>query len=381
MILFCSILTGSTAVEAKKVESQTFRPEPRTFREENLPLLRVPSGFEVNVFATGLGNARMMITAPDGTIFLTKNKEGEIVALRDSNHDGKAEAPEVVAKLKEVHGIALRENVLYLATTKKLLKSRVFADGKLEEPEEFADLPDGGQHPRRTLGFDSAGLLYVSVGSTCNACEESNPEHATMLRMKPDGSERVIFARGLRNTIGFGWHPVTRELWGMDHGSDDRGNDVPPEELNNLREGGDYGWPFCFANNQVDPITNKPKEGTKEDRCAKATGPALTFQAHSAPIAMAFYTGDQFPADFRNDAFIAFHGSWNRSPAVGYKVSRVKFENGKPVRFEDFLDGFLIESGKAFLGRPAGLTVTKEGALLVSDDVGGVVFRISYRGK
>jgi glucose/arabinose dehydrogenase len=283
-----------------------------------------------------------------------------------------------VLNLKEVHGIVLRDNEMFLATTKKLLRAKLSADGKLDEPKEFADLPDGGQHPRRTLGFDGAGLLYVSVGSTCNACEETNPEHAAMLRMRPDGSERRVFAKGLRNTIGFAWHPQTGELWGMDHGSDNRGNDVPPEELNLIKDGADYGWPFCHSSNQVDQIANKPKQGTKEERCAKATPPALFYQAHAAPIAFVFYTGSQFPAEFRGDAFVAFHGSWNRAPAAGYSVARVKFENGKPKRFEDFVSGFLIENGKAQFGRPAGLVVAKDGSLLISDDTGGVVYRVSH---
>ncbi len=378
--LLACIAPTCGAAEIKQVLSQSFRPEQRAFTEDKLQQLKVPPQFRVNIFARDLGNARMMLLAPDGTIFLTRHKEGDLVALRDRNGDGRADDQSAVLKLKEVHGIALRDNVMYLATTKKLLKARLDSQGRPEQPQEFADLPDGGQHPRRTLGFDSAGLLYVSIGSTCNNCEESNPEHATMVRMRPDGSQRRVFARGLRNTIGFAWHPQTAELWGMDHGSDDRGNDVPLEELNLLKDGADYGWPFCHGSNQVDEIATKPRQGTKEEHCAKATPPTLAYQAHSAPIAFLFYTGELFPAEFRHDAFVALHGSWNRSPAVGYKVVRVKFENGRPVRIEDFLSGFLIEEGKAHFGRPAGLAVARDGALLISDDAGGVIYRVAYGG-
>lgn len=376
--LACMVAPTTDAAEAKQVLSRTFRPEQKAFTEERLRQLKVPAGFRVTVFARNAGNARMMVTAPDGTVFLTRHKEGDLFALRDKDGDGRADEQAPVLKLKELHGIALRGNELYLATTRKLWRARISADGQPGQPEEFADLPDGGQHPRRTLGFDKAGQLYVSIGSTCNACEETNPEHATLVRMRPDGSQRSVFARGLRNTIGFAWHPQTGELWGMDHGSDDRGNDVPPEELNLIREGADYGWPFCHSSNQVDEVTNQPKQGSKEERCAKATAPVLTYQAHAAPIAFVFYTGTQFPEDFRHDAFVAFHGSWNRSPAAGYNVARVKFENGKPVRFEEFVSGFLIEGGKAQFGRPAGLTVAKDGALLISDDTGGVIYRVSH---
>lgn len=227
------------------------------------------------------------------------------------------------------------------------------------------------------------GMLYVTVGSTCNCCVEKNPENATILRARPDGSDRKVFARGLRNTIGFGWHPQTRQLWGMDHGSDWLGDDAPPEELNRLEAGADYGWPFVWGNRQVIPgLESHPKVGRLKDYAARATPPVVGYQAHSAPIQMVFYTGGQFPVEYRNDAFVAMHGSWNRKPSVGYEVVRVRFDKeGKPVGFQKFLTGFLVEDGRAFFGRPAGLAVTKDGALLVGDDINGVIYRVSYHGK
>jgi glucose/arabinose dehydrogenase len=196
--------------------------------------------------------------------------------------------------------------------------------------------------------------------------------------MRTEGGERSVFARGLRNTIGFAWHPETRELWGMDHGSDWRGDDQPPEELNRLVEGADYGWPLCFGDRKPDPLFDSQKVKDKVEHCRKTQPPALGYQAHSAPIAMVFYGGAQFPADHRNDAFVAMHGSWNRVPATGYKVARVHFEHGRPVRFEDFLTGFLVEDGRGHFGRPAGLAVTRDGALLVSDDTNGIIYRVSH---
>ena len=239
-------------------------------------------------------------------------------------------------------------------------------------------LPDGGQHPNRTIAFGADGL-YISVGSSCNACRETNPEHATLLRFPPEGGKRAIFAHGLRNTIGFDWHPVTGELWGMDHGSDWRGDDEPPEELNHLQEGKDYGWPFCYANRNVDRhLVTAPEGKSKEDYCSATQAPALTYQAHGAPIAMIFYRGSQLPADYRGDAFVAMHGSWNRKVPSGYNVVRVRFKNRRPVQFEEFLTGFLARDGESYIGRPAGLAMAADGALLVSDDANGVIYRISY---
>lgn len=377
MATVISLSAADKEAQKAQVVSQTFRPGKRDFTDQHLQQLKLPPGFKIGVFAKGQGNARMLLTLPDGTVLLSRMQEGDVVALRDENGDGAADAPEAVAKIKEVHGLAFRDKTVYLASTTKLFAAPLGEKGQLGPPREFATLPDGGQHPRRTMGFDDAGLLYVSIGSTCNNCHESNPEHATMVRMKPDGTDRKVFASGLRNTIGFDWHPETRALWGMDHGSDDRGNDVPPEELNLIQEGKHYGWPLCFGKGEIDKIAHVKPGMNPEEFCAKSTPMALGYQAHAAPIAFVFYNGSQFPPEFKGDAFTALHGSWNRDPAVGYSVVRVRFNNGQPVAFEDFVSGWLIEGGKAFFGRPAGLAVAKDGALLISDDVNGVIYRVS----
>jgi glucose/arabinose dehydrogenase len=243
-------------------------------------------------------------------------------------------------------------------------------------------LPQAGQHGNRTMAFGPDGLLYVSIGSLCNACGETDKENAAILQVQANGSSRIVFAKGLRNTLGFGWHPQTGEMWGMDQGSDWRGNDQPPEELNQLQKGANYGWPYCYAAKKVDPyLSVNPPGQTKAEFCAQTTAPALTYQAHSSPIGLVFYTGKLFPAAYRNDAFVAMRGSWNRQQPVGYKVVRIHFANGKPAGFEDFMTGFLIENGKAQFGRPAGLLVLQDGSLLVSDDTGGVIYRITHAGS
>jgi len=323
--------------------SHRFVPVLKPFTEERFQQLKVPRGFQINVFAAGQGNARMMLLLPDGTILLTRYDIGQVVAMRDFNADGVADATPVVANIPKVHGLALQGNVVYLASERKLLTMAILSGGRFGAPREFANLPPGGLHPRRTIGFDDAGMLYVSIGSTCNNCGDfGSPEYASLVRMRPNGSERVIFARGLRNLIGFDWHPVTHQLWGMDNGSDDRGDAVPPEELNLLQEGAHYGWPSCYARRKVDKLALQDASVPAQD-CVQTTPMTRGYPAHSAPIAFLFYRGTQFPVGYRNNAFFAVHGSWNRLKPAGYKVVRLRFFDGRPIGFQDFASGWLIE--------------------------------------
>lgn len=224
------------------------------------------------------------------------------------------------------------------------------------------------------MAFGPDGKFYIAIGGPCNSCEPGNPDHGTMIRTEADGTGRVSFAKGLRNTIGFDWHPTTRELWGMDHGSDMRGDDQPPEELNKLIEGKDYGWPACFGDRHVDPDYT-----SRAEYCKGTAGMTLGYQAHSAPLGLVFYNGDQFPAEYKGSAFVTFRGSWNREPPTGYKVVLLRFKDGQPQGFEDFLSGFLLEGGKSIFGRPTGIVVSRDGSLLFADDTNGVVYRVSYR--
>jgi glucose/arabinose dehydrogenase len=224
-------------------------------------------------------------------------------------------------------------------------------------------------------------MLYVSVGSDCNRCNETNPEHATMLRMKPDGSARGIYSSGLRNTIGWGWHPETNEMWGMDHGSDWSGDDLPPEELNWIQSSSHYGWPWCYGRREVDKhFAQNPEGSTKEEMCPRTVAPVLTYQAHSAPLQMAFYNDTAFPPAYRGSAFVAMRGSWNRSSPVGFKVVRVRFQNGKPAGIDDFVTGFLANDGKTHFGRPTGIAVGRDGSLFIGDEINGVIYRVTFKG-
>jgi glucose/arabinose dehydrogenase len=341
--------------------------------------LNVPPGFRVSVFAKDLGTARMLAVGDDGTVYVTRRDSGDVLALRDDATGNAVSPRKVVTDLPRVHGIAVHGTRMYLATIREVYVADIGSDGSVSAPRAIVTgLPDGGQHPNRTVGVGPDGMLYVSIGSTCNQCIETNDEHATILQMTLDGAQRGVFARGLRNTVGFTWHPETRVLWGVDHGSDYKGNEIPPEELNQIQNGLHYGWPFCFGERKADEsYALDPPGSTKAEFCPRTVAPTLTFDAHSAPMQLVFYDGVNFPADYRGDAFVAMRGSWNRNPPVGYKVVRVQFRDGVPMRTSDFLTGFLASNGSQHYGRIAGLAVARDGSLLVSDDANGVIYRVT----
>jgi glucose/arabinose dehydrogenase len=387
-------IAAATLVTAAAVMHAQQRAEPRVVSSRvyaNAPALaewdasvierlRVPAGFRVSVFAKDLGTARMLAVSDDGTVYVTRRDSGDVLALRDDG-TGKAATPrKVVTDLPRVHGIALHGGRLYLATIREVFVADVSADGSAGTPRAIVTgLPDGGQHPNRTVGVGPDGMLYVSVGSTCNQCMETNDEHATILQMALDGSRRGVFARGLRNTVGFTWNPETRTMWGVDHGIDYKGNEIPPEELNEIQNGLHYGWPFCYGTRVADAAyALDPPGSTKAEFCPRTVAPTLTFDAHMAPMQIAFYQGTSFPAEYRGDAFVAMRGSWNRSPAVGYKVVRIEFRDGVPTRSSDFLTGFLSQDGERHYGRIAGIAVARDGSLLVADDANGVIYRVSH---
>jgi glucose/arabinose dehydrogenase len=362
-----------------EVDRDVFRPEERPATAQLIAGLVAPTGFQVSVVGQDLGHARMLATHGD-SIYLTRPRTGDVLRLADADANGDAETRETAAQdLPYVHGIAFRGDEVYLATDKQVLRGNVESDGSFGGLSVIIDdLPDGGQHPYRTLGIGPDDLLYISVGSSCDACPEPNPEHATMLRSALDGTNRATFARGLRNTIGFGWHPQTNELWGMDHGSDWRGRNLNPEELNRIAEGNDYGWPYCHGKQQIDAVIDEPPDSTKAAYCASTAPSVLETQAHNAPIGLTFSATTAFPDEYQDDAFVAMRGSWNRFPPTGYKIVRVVFEAGQPVGFEDFVTGFLIDGGNATFGRLAGVAVAADGALLFTDDTNGVIYRVAY---
>lgn len=365
------------------VEGVIHKPERAEPGAEILRKIRAPEGFAVTVFAEGLQNPRMLAVAPNGDVYVTQRTTGNVVLLRDADNDGKADAQTVVANLPQAHGIAISGDRMFLAGVTDIYVASIRAgDGALGALERtIDDLPDGGQHPNRTLAVGPDGWLYITVGSTCNACDETNPEHATMLRAKPDGTTRSIYASGLRNTVGFGWHPATGEMWGMDHGTDWLGDDEPPEELNKIEHGKRYGWPYINGKGLAQ-LKEDPPGGMSHEQWAQISEPPmLTYTAHAAPMQMAFYNGGSFPAEYNGDAFVAMRGSWNRKQPSGYEIVRVRFKDGAPQAIEPFVTGFVERAGDGYVrhGRLAGVAVARDGSLLFSDDDGGVIYRVAAR--
>jgi Raf kinase inhibitor-like YbhB/YbcL family protein len=366
--------------------AHVFKPDKVAPTPERIAAIKAPPGFSVQPFAAGLKNARVVAVAPDGTVYVSRRDQGDVVMLRDGNDDGRADAePVVVANRSGAHGLAIHDRKLYLLTVKELFVADILRDGKLGPLKMLAgDLPDGGQHGNRTLAFGPDGMLYISVGSTCNACNESNPESATMLRASPDASSRTIFASGLRNTIGFDWNPVTGELWGMDNGIDFLGDEVQPEELNKIEKGNQYGWPHVWGAGGINPQSTPVGDISKEQWKALSKPMVLGYTAHSAPMQMVFYRGGygrgSFPAEYVGDAFVTLRGSWNRKVASGYEIARVHFERGEPKSIQPFVSGFLSQDGKTHIARPMGLAIGKDGSLLMADDANGVIYRVAYHG-
>ncbi|WP_299817683.1 PQQ-dependent sugar dehydrogenase [uncultured Pontibacter sp.] len=388
-IISCLAFTSASvlAQDTKKpisatMEGNIFKPTKVPATAERVGQLKVPTGFTITKFAENLNKPRMLAVHTDGTVYVTDRDKGTVTMLRDTNKDGKSDQQKVVATKDKMHGIALRDNKAYLVTVNEIYTADINKDGTLGQLKMIADkLPDGGQHANRTIEFGPDGMLYVSVGSTCNACEETSKESATILQMKPDGSGRRVYAKGLRNTIGFDWHPQTKEFWGFDHGIDWLGDDVHEEELNKLEDGGDYGWPYVYENGKANLADEPPMGMSWEEYAKKTKFPALTYTAHSAPLDMIFYKGSQFPKEFQGDAIVTLHGSWNRKEPSGYKVVRVRFENGKPAKVEDLVTGFLLNGNKEQFGRVVGLAHHQDGSILISDDDNGVVYRLAYTGK
>ena len=358
-------------------QGHSFSPDHVDFTPAQLKQLKVPPGFTVTAWATDLGHPRMLAVGEDGTVYVTREDEGDVLALRDES--GKAGKPLTSIQLPRVHGIAIEGERVWLADVRSLYIAEVGSDGSFARLRKLLSNMRPGGHDRRTLGIGPDHKLYISIGSSCNFCADPPDEQAVIWRTNLDGTGKEVFARGLRNTIGFDWQPQTKEMWGMDHGVDWLGDDYPKEELNKLVQDGNYGWPYCTNDQKPDTRIKPPGGQDPTAYCQKTIAPVLGTTAHSAPIGMVFYNAGIFPAEYKGDAFVALHGSWNREPASGYEVVRVKFENGKPTRFEPFISGFLMPGGKTQFGRPAGLAVMKDGSLLVSDDDSGVIYRVTYK--
>jgi len=338
--------------------------------------LTVPRGFSVDLFAAGLDKPRFMTFDEHSTLYVSLPRSGKIMALPDRDRDGIADRVVTFAEgLDLPHGLAWDKGWLVVAETGRLLRLRDRdLDLSADESEVLTrDLPAGDGHWTRTVVVGRDGSYFVSAGSSCNVCLEKDSRRASITRFNPEGGEGTLFSRGLRNSVGLAVHPATGELWGSDNGRDLLGDELPPEEINLIVEGGDYGWPFCYGDGEPDPDFGSPQ------RCAGTLPPTVKMQAHSAPLGIAFGAGSNFPEPYRSMLFVAFHGSWNRTVPTGYKLVGIPFSDGRPVGpVTDFATGWL--AGATAWGRPVAPIIGPDGALYLSDDRSGAVYRITYEG-
>lgn len=340
--------------------------------------ITLPAGFSIGVYASGLKGPRMMALGPDGLPYVAERGANRVVRLVDSNQDGTVEDIQVVATgFNKPDSLAFySDGSLYVSEP-----TRVW---RLNEPDEkgvyqtkqivIDGLPSGG-HATRTLLFSpDYSKLFVSVGSSCNICQEADSRRATIMQFNPDGSNGQIYASGLRNAVGLAYRPGTEELWVTNNGRDNLGDTLPPETVYKVEAGANYGWPVCHAGTIIDP------DFGSSNSCQGIGAPVIELHAHMAPLGLAFYEENQFPKEYQGSLFIALHGSWNSSVPVGYKIMWVPIdESGTPGQPQDFATGFLSGSGSVW-ARPVGLLVLPDGSLLISDDKGGTIFRIYYSG-
>lgn len=392
-LLACTILTSTVAAQERGTPGLR-RPEFTVTGSVNKPTqlpanpaaLKAPAGYQVTVAATDLGNARMIATAPDGTVYISRRTEADVLMLTDRDRDGRYETRQIVAARPGLHGITVDRGTMYLVSARVVWSAPIQPDGTLGELKVLADdLPDAGQHANRTLAVGPDGRLYISVGSTCNECNESNPENATILTMTTEGKGRRIHASGLRNTIGFDWNPANGQLWGLDQGIDWLGDEDQPEELNRIEGGKRYGWPYIYADGRRNPHQQPMNGLTPDDWDRISQRMTLGYTAHAAAMQLKFARASAFPADAQGDAFATFRGSWNRAEPSGYEVVRIRFDRaGNPTAMEPFLTGFLqtAPGGEAgWTGRPTGLAFAPDGSMLVTDSENGVLYRIRYTGR
>ena len=391
---FCSILlVFTTAIACSRTNKSVEAPKSRPAATEytgKLPISRIkmPPGFKIGVYAEGVENARSLCLSEQGTLFVGTREEGSIYALRDTNRDNKADQIFTIAKkLNKPNGVALHNGALYVAEVNRILRYDniekcidALAKGETTCPQPvtvYDKYPTEAHHGWKYVAFGPDGKLYIPVGAPCNNCESKDSIFTTITRLDVDkpGARPEILATGIRNSVGFDWHPVTGELWFTENGRDMMGDDVPPCELNRLTKTGQhFGYPYCHGGNLADP------EFGKKYPCSDFTPPVQNLGPHVAPLGMKFYTGKMFPDNYRNQVFIAEHGSWNRSKKIGYRISLVKLDaQGKSLGYSIFAEGWL--NGEDAWGRPVDVELLPDGSMLVSDDEADAIYRIWYDGK
>ena len=370
----CGLLTERYAFNAPVAHLLWGRGIDAPAEETIRGRLQVPEGMTVELYADGLPFARMLRFTPSGDLLVSLPRSGRIVLLeRDADGDGQPDGRRTLIEgLDRPNGMDFHRGWLYIAETGAVVRVRFDPEqrqttGPIERVVQ--GIPKGGNHWTRTLRFGPDGWMYVSVGSSCNVCIEEDPRRAALVRYRPDGSNEELYATGLRNAVGFDWQPTTGDLFATDNGRDLLGDDLPPCELNQVVEGGFYGWPYAYGNNTPDPDL-----GSGEDRrIASALPPAHDFRAHNAPLGITFVRGATAPEDLRGTALVALHGSWNRTRKDGYKVVSLHWTPGG-IEERDFLTGFLVDED--VVGRPVDVAEGPDGSFYVSDDYAGAIYRV-----
>lgn len=350
---------------------------PVSDRDSRLDLIKLPPGFTIDIFADNLPNARSITRSPSGTIFVSTRDAGKVYAVRDTNGDNVADQKwTLLSGMHMPNGVAFKDGDLYVAEVSRLWRLPDI-DNRLDQPQKeliVENYPNKDHHGWKYIAFGPDDKLYIPVGAPCNVCESADHIFASITRIDLASKSREIVHRGIRNTVGFTWHPVTKELWFTDNGADWLGEDMPACELNHApKDGLHFGFPYCHQGDFADP-----KLGNKES-CKEYVPPAVKLGAHVAPLGLAFCTGSMFPSEFQHQIFIAEHGSWNRTTPLGYRITMVRLEGNTPVAYETFAEGWL-QDGKAW-GRPVDIEFLPDGSMLVSDDHAGMVYRISYSGN
>lgn len=356
-------------------------PVSATWSKDDLPLEKItlPPGFSINIYAREVPGARSMALGDKGTLFVGTRPEGRVYAVLDRNGDGRADEVFTIAEgLNSPNGVAFKDGALYVAEISRIIRFDNI-ESRLKNPPKPVlitdQLPSRTHHGWRYLRIGPDGKLYFGVGAPCNICDE--PGYAVIKRMSLDGTGMEVFASGVRNTVGFDWHPLTKELWFTDNGRDWMGDDLPPDELNYApRPGMHFGYPYCHGGDIADPQYG---QHVKPRSCTDYAPPAVKLGPHVASLGMRFYTGTMFPEIYRHQIFIAEHGSWNRKNKIGYRLSLVLLEGNKAMSYEPFAEGWL--QGDNAWGRPVDLLVMPDGSMLVSDDKAGAIYRITYTSK
>jgi len=386
MIFLMLIILFLLPTGCKQATKEEKSPNLPQFDEavSSLPIerLNLPEGFTIDVYADGLDGARSMAMGDKGTLFVGTRNENTVYAVQDLDKDYKADHIKVLDSTLEVpNGVAFRNGALYVAEVGRLLRYDNI-EGQLDRPAKpmvvYDDYPTEFHHGWKYIAFGPDDKLYVPVGAPCNICDSTvtDKRYGSITRMNPDGSQREIIAHGVRNTVGFTWHPDTKELWFTDNGRDMMGDDVPPCELNRVEEVGQhYGYPFCHGGTIPDP------EFGGERSCAEFVPPVQAMGPHTAPLAVKFYRGNMFPERYKDFAFVAEHGSWNRSKKVGYRISLVELDGNTAKNYTTFIDGWLDDESQEQFGRPVDILFLDDGSMLISDDYGDAIYRVSYSGN